>query len=164
MKTLYIVRHAKSDILQPGQKDVDRVILPKGIRRTERVLVYLNRKEIKPDLIICSHATRARETASLFAKGLGYPLDKIAVNSTIYCSDEDKILDIIYGLDDSINSIMMVGHNPEFTNLSNLFIESPIEWLPTSAVVSVSFNTDQWNKVATAKKITNFYIYPKALK
>ncbi|MHC1707028.1 MAG: histidine phosphatase family protein [Bacteroidales bacterium] len=164
MKTLYIVRHAKSDWSQPGQKDSDRILLPKGIKRTERILVYLNRKEIIPDLIICSHAVRAMETARLIARGLGYPVENIQIDKTIYASDEDQILDVIYGVSDDINSLLIVGHNPEFTNLSNLFTDNPIEWLPTSGVVSVSFDTKRWNQINTAGRTTNFFIYPKALK
>lgn len=164
MKTLYLVRHAKSDWSQPGQKDSERILLPKGIKRTERVLVYLRRKEVKPDLIICSHATRAHDTAVLLAKGLNYPIERIQKDPSIYASEEENILEVIYAVDDSIESLMIVGHNPEFTNLSNLFLDSPIEWLPTSGVVSVSFDTHQWNQINMAPKTTNFFIYPKALK
>lgn len=164
MKTLCIVRHAKSDWSQPGQKDIDRTLLPKGIKKTLRILVYLNRKGVNPDLIISSHAVRARETARILADGLGYPVNNIQVDNTIYASDEEKVLDVIYGVDDKINTLIIVGHNPEFTHLSNMFLDTPVEMLPTSAVVSINFDTDHWNEIGSVPRSTNFFIYPKALK
>ncbi|HRY33555.1 MAG TPA: histidine phosphatase family protein [Bacteroidales bacterium] len=163
MKTLYLVRHAKSDWNQPGQKDIDRPLLPKGVKRTDKVIQYLLKKQVMPDLILSSPAVRALLTARQIASGIGYPEKNIQIEKNIYASSEDMLLDLIYAADDRVESIMMVGHNPEMTNLANLFLPSPIEWLPTTGVASLLFETDKWHEIAAAKTRTNFYIYPKAL-
>ncbi len=163
MKTLYLVRHAKSDWTLPGQKDIDRPLLPKGVKRTEKIIQYLLKKQVMPGLILSSPAVRALQTAKQIASGIGYPEKKIQIEKTIYASNEDMLLDLIFAADDRLDSIMMVGHNPEITNLANLFLASPVEWLPTTAVASLTFDTDKWNEITAAKTRTNYYISPKTL-
>lgn len=163
MKTLCIVRHAKSDWKQTGQKDTERGLLPRGVEKTKLILTFLRSKGIKPDLILSSHAVRAKETARLLADGLDYPEKKIKIDKCIYASHEEIILDLLTETDDSVDTLIIVGHNPEFTNLSNLFIDNPIEYLPTSGVVSVSFKTKHWEDIGKTPGIFNFFIYPKAL-
>jgi phosphohistidine phosphatase len=163
MKTLYIVRHAKASWDFPDLPDVERPLLEKGINNTKRIVRELNEKNITVDMIICSHAKRARETASLIAKGLNYPAEKIEVSPNIYQVDRDEIFNIIFSQRDELDSLMIVGHNPTLTQFANLYLDEALDFLPTSGVASISFETEKWIEVIKAKYKTNFIIYPKML-
>jgi phosphohistidine phosphatase len=164
MKTLYIVRHAKSSWDHPGLPDYERPLLENGKRKTEKVIEYLIHQKTNPDLILSSHAIRAKETAALIAKGLSYPEGRIQTVTIIYQGNDDDLINLIYGLPNEKNSIIIVGHNPTFTSLANHFLTKPIDWLPTSGVVCVEFKTDKWENIMVAKKRTKFVISPKLIK
>jgi len=164
MKRLYIIRHAKSSWDHPGLADHERPILEKGIKRTTLVSDYLFGHNCKVDLMISSHAIRARQTASIIAKGLSYPEEKIQISTSIYHGNIDSIFDQLYELTDDINSVMLFGHNPTFTSLANYFLPRKIDWLPTSAVVCIEFDTDKWEDFINARKKVKFVITPRLLK
>ena len=163
MKTIYIVRHAKSSWNTVDIPDEQRPLLEKGKKRTKKVIDYLHENHIKVDYIISSHAVRAHETARILAHGLKYPVENIKIDSHIYYADGDSILNQFYDLPDSYDSVMIVGHNPSLTDFVNLFLKTPIENLPTSGVVSFSFETDHWEKVPVASRKTNFILFPKEM-
>ncbi|NTW34001.1 MAG: histidine phosphatase family protein [Bacteroidetes bacterium] len=163
MKTLYIVRHAKALIDFEGFADIDRPLVDEGINNTNKISFELKNRNVNIDLLISSHAKRAFETAKIIAGGIKYPIENIEINKNIYNSGEDEIFDIIFAVDKSIESLMIVGHNPTFTHLANLFLENKIEHLPTSCLVSVSFNTDRWDTIYKAPRTTNFILLTKML-
>jgi phosphohistidine phosphatase len=163
MKTLYIVRHAKSSWDFPELPDIERPIIEKGIYNTKKITKELTEKNITVDMMICSHAKRACETARLVATGLNYPVEKIEVNQHIYQVDRDEIFNIIFSQNDALESLMIVGHNPTFTQFANLFLTEKIDLLPTSGVISFQFETEKWIEVIKAKCKTNFILFPKML-
>ena len=163
MKTIYIARHAKSSWDAIDIPDEQRPLLEKGRKKTKKVIDYLQDNHIKIDYIISSHAVRAHETARILAHGLKYPVENIKIDSHIYYADGDSILNQFYDLPDSYDSVMIVGHNPSLTDFVNLFLKTPIENLPTSGVVSFSFETDHWEKVPVASRKTNFILFPKEM-
>ena len=163
MKTLYIVRHAKSSWKYPELPDDERPLLEKGKKRTRKIIDFLLEKDVKLDLIISSHATRALETAKIIGHALGYPEENILVSKQVYHANADRLYDQFFDLNDNISSLMIVGHNPTFTTFANHFLDEKIDWLPTSGVVSVSFDTTQWVNIPLAKPTTNFVAIPKEL-
>lgn len=163
MKTLYIVRHAKSSWEFSELSDEERPLLEKGKKRTRKVVNYLLDKKIKPDVIISSHAVRALETAKIIAHAVGYPLEDIRISKQVYHASADRLYDQFFDLDNKLESLMIVGHNPGFTSFANHFLEKKIEWLPTSGVVSISFDTPFWENIPMAKRKTNFVLIPKEL-
>ena len=164
MKRLYLLRHGKSSKDDPRLVDEERPLTPKGVRKTLLVTDYLKKQGIRPGLILSSHAVRAYETASLVAAGLDYPKDQISVDRKIYDGYYDRILEIIYGTDNKIGSLMIVGHNPSITQLANLFLNPGIDEMVTSAIVSISFDTDAWEKIPLCEATTEFLVCPKQLK
>lgn len=164
MKKVYIVRHAKSSWDNPGLSDHDRPLLEKGKKRTALVGYFLAEKNISVDLIISSSAVRAYETAKIIAKYIAYPAEDIKIDSGIYHTDADSIVDGIYALPNDIQSVMFFGHNPTFTYFANQWMDESIDWLPTSGVVAISFNTNKWEDLAKAKFKTDFYITPRKVK
>lgn len=163
MKTIFIVRHAKSSWNTTDIPDEKRPLMEKGKKRTKKVIDYLLSNNIKVDYIISSQAVRAHETAKIFAHALKYPVEDIRIDSQIYHADGDALLNQFYDLPERFNTVMIVGHNPALTDFANLFLESPIENLPTSGVVSISFDTDHWDKVPVASRKTNFILFPKEM-
>jgi len=164
MKQLYLVRHAKSSWDSPGLHDTERPLIPKGIEKSQRVIRFLNERGVFPGLIISSPAVRAIETAKLFATGLGYPIQGIETDQKIYDGYYDRILDIIYGTDDSVESLMLFGHNPTITNLANLFLHPGLDDMPTSSVVAIGFNTRKWEEIPSVSADLMFHVSPKMLK
>jgi phosphohistidine phosphatase len=163
MKTIYIVRHAKSSWDAGDLPDERRPLMEKGKKRTKKLIEYFLENHIKVDYIISSHAVRALETAKILAHGIKYPVENIKIDPGIYHADGESLISHFYGLPEQFDSAMIVGHNPALTDLANLFLLSPIENLPTSGVVSISFDADQWNKVPVANRKTNFILFPKEL-
>ena len=161
MKTLYFARHAKSSWDFPDLEDADRPIIEKGIRKTKKVIRLLSEKKVKPGLIITSNARRAMETARMYAIGLNYPEEFIEKNPKIYEADTDAMLSIILGLDDVLKSVFLVGHNPAITQTVNYFLKEKFDYLPTSAVVCIEFETDEWNNALDAPRKLVFHFFPK---
>ncbi len=163
MKRLYLVRHAKSSWEGPGVSDMDRPLLEKGIKRTMKVIRFLNDRKVKIDLMISSPAERAFQTALLVAKGIGYPEDKIQIDRKIYDGYYDRILDLIYATSNEVDSLMIFGHNPTITHLANLFLHPGIELLPTTGTVCISFDTKKWESIPSVDPVSEFILYPKML-
>ncbi len=163
MKTLYIVRHAKSSWDFTELPDIERPLTEKGIYNTKKIITELSKKNISIDLLICSQAKRAYDTAKLLATGLNYPVEKIILSKGIYQVGTDDIFNLIFGIKDNVDSLMIVGHNPTLTQFANLFLEEMIELLPTSGIISINFEADSWNDIIKAPHKTNFNIFPKQM-
>lgn len=163
MKTLYIVRHAKSSWNYPELSDEERPLLEKGKKRTRKIIEFLREKEVKVNQIISSHAERALETARIIGHGIDYPPENIIISRQIYHATADQLFDQFFDMSDEVESLMIVGHNPTLTNFANIFLDDKIEWLPTSGVVSISFDTNIWINLPAVKGETNFIVYPKML-
>lgn len=164
MKTVYIVRHAKSSWDFPHLSDHERPLLEKGKKRTRLINDYLIQNKIQVDLIVSSHAVRAYETAAIIARSINYPKESIRIDRMIYHANAERLIDQFYDMPNEINSVMLVGHNPTLTNFANQYLEKKIEWLPTSGVVCVNFKTDKWEDISLASFEPVFVITPKILK
>lgn len=164
VKTVYIVRHAKSSWDNFELSDHDRPLLPVGIKKTKKVIEFLKSSKVKPDLFVSSSAVRAYETAKLIAEGIGYEVDKIVISKALYHAGIDEIYDELFSIDNSINSVMIFGHNPTLTDFVNDFIRSEIDNLPTTGVVSIEFKTNSWEMIPNAKFKLNFVVFPRMLK
>jgi phosphohistidine phosphatase len=163
MKTLYIMRHGKSSWEGRNLKDFERPLLTTGEKRTKRISQYLLDRAVAPDLIISSHAVRAFETATLIASALNYPRHKIQIESQVYHNGTEGLWSLIFSLPDEKDNVMIVGHNPALTQFVNGLLDEPVDYLPTSAVVSISFKTNKWNELFIADKRINFITYPNQL-
>lgn len=164
MKTLYIVRHAKSSWDHDDLSDHDRPLMQKGVKKTARISKYLMEMDTKVDLVISSSAVRAFETAKLIASVIAYPIEKIQIEKSLYHSDNEQIFELIYAVDNQIDSLMIFGHNPTFTSFANQFMIDKIDWMPTSGVVGVNFDTDKWEDIMISPKQIKFIVFPKMLK
>lgn len=146
-KTLYIVRHAKSSWGYENVSDMDRPLKNKGIRSAYEMAERLLKNNHQPDLIMSSPANRAIHTALIFAGVLRYPVNEIRIREELYGTHEQEIYNFIKNANDALYSIMIFGHNPDFTNLANLFLTEPVDYISTAGMVIISFNTDSWMKI-----------------
>jgi phosphohistidine phosphatase len=161
MKTLYFLRHGKSSWEEPNLLDYDRPLLKKGKKRTKRIAKHLKSIGQIPMLIICSPALRARETAEIAAKILG---SKLIFDDKLYPGNMQSIMEVIYAQDNTLDSIMLVGHNPAFTSLVREMLQADLEWLPTSGVGYGQWNIKQWEDIPLQHPEEVYIIVPKQLK
>lgn len=146
MKTLFLVRHAKSSRDDPSLPDRDRPLDDRGEQDAPKMGKRLAKRDVKPDLIVSSSATRALATAHPIAEELGYRRKDIVVNDRLYESSADTLLEVIQGLDNKLDCVMLFGHNPEFSDLAHR-LSSEIGDMPTCAVAEFRFDVKAWSDV-----------------
>jgi phosphohistidine phosphatase len=165
MKELIIVRHAKSDWGNEYLKDIDRSLSERGYNDAYFLSQWFTKNKQFPDHIICSPATRALSTALIFLRAMDLPLSAISLEDDIYESPADKILAVIQKQDRKVERLMVVGHNPGFTDLCNHLTEDMFfENIPTCGIVSFLFDTKKWSDVELKKGKLSFYQFPKDFK
>ena len=160
MKTLYLVRHAKSSKDDPSLADRDRPLDERGERDAPKMGQRLAERGAKPALIVTSPALRARATAQLIAKALGYPLGDIVLSDRLYASTPDALLAVTRALDDSVRSVMLVGHNPEMSELAHRLASEIID-MPTCAVAEFRFDAKSWSQIGQVEPDKVSFDHPK---
>lgn len=160
-KYLYIVRHGKSIQNYGDISDIDRPLTERGINdgytMAERLLV----QEKIPEKIISSPAVRALHSATIFARTFNFSYNEIIVNEDFYLAETNIVLDIIKQTVNSINSLMIFGHNPTFTDLANYFLKNGIDNIPTTGIVELKLELNSWSEIDQVKTTESFFYYPK---
>ncbi len=161
MKTIYLVRHAKSSWDFPELSDFDRPLNKRGKKNAPEMGVRLQNQGILPDLLMSSPANRAHTTALNIAEKIGYDKDKIRLNRKIYHASEAELLFLINEVEDDFNTLMLFGHNPGFTDLANILGNDWIDNIPTAGVVCLEFGVDSWKEIKPKSGKTLWFDYPK---
>jgi phosphohistidine phosphatase len=164
MKTLYLVRHAKSDWGNELVKDIHRPLNTRGYSDAYFQSKKFAKEQEHPELIISSPATRAFTTACIFALELDYPLNKIQLAEEIYEAHTDAIISTLAAINDAVNSVMVFGHNPGFTETFDLLSDSYVDNLPTCGLVGVNFDMKRWADVYNVKGTGFLSLFPKDFK
>ncbi|MHC2991476.1 phosphohistidine phosphatase [Pontibacter sp. HJ8] len=161
MKTLYILRHAKSSWKFEELSDHDRPLNKRG--RTDAPLIgqELAANNVKPELILSSPAVRALTTATLVGRELGYDADDIVVDERIYGASADELLDITREVPAEIDSMMIVGHNESISEFANLLSPKHITSMPTAGVVALRFDCESWYDIRKDNAETLFIETPQ---
>lgn len=146
MKTLILVRHAKSSWDHPGLDDHERSLSERGLRDAPRMGRRLADRGLAPDVVLSSTAVRALTTAELMAEAIGVERERIVADERLYATSAAGLLEVIGELDSSVQTAMVVGHNPEMTSLAQRFTDE-IGHLPTCAVVEFRFDADAWDEL-----------------
>lgn len=163
MKNLYLIRHAKSDWSIESQNDFQRGLNQRGQKALVTMANVLKKRGVMPDLILSSPALRAKLTAKGLANRISYDA-KIKYLETLYMADPLAIINIIKEIKDKYDTVFIVGHNPETTELTDLMVDDYIDNIPTLGIVSLSVPVKHWKKFKPEKTKLNFYIYPKMFK
>jgi phosphohistidine phosphatase len=161
MKTLFLIRHAKSSWDDAALADKDRPLNDRGKRDAPKVGERLAKAGAKPDLILSSSAKRALATAKIIARKLGYKRKNIVVDDRLYAVESEVLLDVIRRLDDGARCVMLFGHNPELTELAHRF-SSKISHLPTCAVAEFTFDVKSWKRIGEVSPSTVAVGFPRA--
>ncbi len=160
MKTLYLIRHAKSDWSDPALNDFDRGLNKRGKRSIPLMAKALKEKGVMPDLILASAAKRAKKTAKGLARELGYS-EEIRFDESLYFTEPETMMEKIRNVDHSCETLFLIGHNPEITELSNILTETYIDNIPTLGIVSIALAIEKWKEVEKGKGKMQAFIFPR---
>jgi phosphohistidine phosphatase len=163
MKEIYFIRHAKAEDFSGGISDYERSINNKGHKDLQTIGSYLLLQGISPDIIFSSCSMRAQETTVCLAKKLSFKGKKYFLEELYYAPCDD-IINIFMAQEESVNTIFIIGHNPQLNELVNRFSVENISKIPTMGVVALKFNVDSWSDLKEKTGKLDFFIYPKQFK
>jgi len=161
MKTLTLVRHAKSSWKDRGLSDRERPLNRRGKRDAPIMARRIGETGVRPSQIISSPAVRAWTTAKIFAKEMNYPIEFLQREDGLYLASLDNLLDVIATQDSGFNNLMLFAHNPGLTSLANYLVPGLTNNLPTAGVVSVKLECDDWMLYDRPKTELLVHDYPK---
>lgn len=156
MKTLILVRHAKSDWPEDTD-DFDRPLSERGIEDAHKMANYLKNHHVAIDHFVSSPALRALDTCSIFNET--YHVE-VETNRKLYNANESNFESVIYDLSDDVNSVAMFSHNNGISNFANM-ISDQIFSFPTCGVGAFSIDCDSWSEFENAVKKPLFFYEPK---
>lgn len=161
MKTLYILRHAKSSWKYPELKDFERPLSVRGTQEVPLMGARFRHSGRTVDCIITSPAVRAKTTALLFAEAIGYPVDDISSNPELYFAGKGMFLKAATLVDEEHQSAMLVGHNPAITEFVNAMTGSQINNVFTCGLVEMRLPVERWSQVTMGNAQLVDFDYPK---
>jgi phosphohistidine phosphatase len=150
MKTLLLLRHAKSSWRDPTLADHDRPLNKRGIHDAPRMGELLRHEDLVPDLILSSTAVRAKKTAELVAKACKYK-GEISLNRSMYTSEVAGYFKILEGLSDRHNTVLLVGHSPSVEQTIEMVTNSLDILMPTCALAHIRLLIEDWAELNRQK-------------
>ncbi|WP_158044556.1 SixA phosphatase family protein [Skermanella pratensis] len=173
MKTLYLLRHAKSAWNDPSIDDHDRPLAPRGARAATLIGRHLRAEGLRPDVILCSTARRAVDTLALVTAQLGTDRPQVPAQHEhgLYLSGEAALLDRLRRLPDDAATVLLVAHNPDLHNLAQDLagdgdqadLRSLAAKFPTAALAVLTFPRDSWGDIGSRAGTLSRLILPKKL-
>ena len=145
MKTLFLTRHGKSSWKNLEIKDFERPLKKSGKKETAKAAHHLKKSDLVPQLILCSSATRAKETAEIFVEESGFK-GSVEYIDSLYMAEPDQILSSIKQYGQAVNRIMVIGHNPGLETALQLFTHDVVS-LPTASIATIRFPVEDWNDI-----------------
>ncbi|MEQ9556008.1 MAG: histidine phosphatase family protein [Rhodospirillales bacterium] len=170
MKTLLLLRHAKSDWAEPGLDDIDRPLAPRGQDAAPRMGRYLRTEGLVPDLVLCSTARRAQDTWALVAAELD-PAPPVRFRKGLYAVSSAALLAAIRRVPDDCACLLLIGHNPEIEDLAHRLagtgkakaLAGLAEKYPTAALAEIRFERDSWTKIGEGAGALRRFVRPRDL-
>ena len=147
MRTLLLLRHAKSSWADVGTRDHERALNARGEATAPRMAELLRDQALIPDLILSSSAVRARRTAEIVAATLGLSEDHLGTSEDLYLASPGTILDVVRGRAGDADKVLVVGHNPGIEDLVEAFVGWS-EVMPTAALAAFRLDIDSWHDLA----------------
>ncbi|MBN1950443.1 MAG: histidine phosphatase family protein [Bacteroidales bacterium] len=160
-KELFILRHAKSNWDLEEISDMDRPLKLRGIRNAYEMARRMKIERRIPQLFISSPANRALHTASIFLRVLEISYNKLLVDERLYGRGTDEILELITSQDNSINKLMIFGHNPDFSELVRRYAKNQVFELPTCGLAKFTFSCQKWSEISKELQTNEFFDFPK---
>ena len=167
MKQLFLLRHAKSSWEDPELADHDRPLAPRGRRAAKLIAKHLRRQGIAPELVLCSSAARTRETLELIAPALGEDVP-VQIEDELYAASEQVLLERVREVEDGIESLLLIGHNPGVEQLALLLagsgekVAALARKYPTGALATLEFS-GLWRELVAGRAELTGFVTPKEL-
>jgi phosphohistidine phosphatase len=161
MKKVIFVRHAKSSWADPSLRDFDRPLNKRGLRDAPFMAKVLRGKLDQLDLIVASPANRAFTTATYFAEAFDIPVSKIRQEQRLYHAYPNDLLKLVQQLEDALDTVLVFGHNPGFTDFANHFTDDYIDNVPTCGIFQLEADIQHWADFDKSKVRLMAFHYPK---
>jgi len=161
MRTLTLLRHAKSSWKDSSLADRDRPLNGRGKIDAPEMARRITAAGIRPSLIVSSPAERAWKTAKIVAREMGYPREFLQRDQRLYLASLATLAAVLAEQDAGFHSIMLVGHNPGLTDFANRLLPGLTRNIPTCGVVSLDLGCDDWNVLAADGNALRYYDFPK---
>jgi len=153
MRTLYLLRHAKSDRGNPELSDIDRPLAPRGRRDAPAMAAYMHERDYRPDLILCSPSARTRETLALMQPTLGADV-RVEYDRKLYLGSSDVLLRRLREVDEEVGAVLLIGHNPSLERLAGALaprgdrraLSRMHEKFPTCGLAVIHLHIDRWEQ------------------
>ena len=172
MKTIFLLRHGKSDWKDPSLSDYERPLKGRGVKDARSVGEFLASLKMGPDVFLSSPAERARRTAEVVAACVSLSPRRIMWEKSIYGGSPDDILRLLMSLSDDIEAPLIVGHNPMLEHaavalliggVENDIPTSPIR-IPTAGLVCLEHDAADWKSLGPGGCVLRWMINPKIIK
>jgi phosphohistidine phosphatase len=164
MKTLILVRHAKSDWGNENVQDLFRPLNERGYTDAQILAKQLAQKIAPPQYWLSSPAVRAYTTSLLFANAFNYDIEKIVLNKKIYEASVKTLQTLVTSIPDENETAFLFGHNPGFTKFFNQFSDSDVDNIATCGIASLHNDVLSWKDFLSTEIINDYYLYPKEFK
>lgn len=161
MKSLLIVRHAKSSWANVGMNDFDRPLNERGQKDAPEMARRLLNQKIRIDAFFTSTAKRAQQTCKAFVDVLGADKNKIILKPELYLAPAAIFFKVLSETNKKFDCIAVFAHNPGITDFANCLTTTKIDDMPTCAIYALHIHADSWEDVRKAKKEFWFFDYPK---
>ena len=161
IKTLLLIRHAKSSWDNISASDFDRTLNERGKKDAPAMAKRLFNRKIPVDAIISSPAKRAKKTASFFAHEYGIDENKIIYKTELYAAPQMIFYNVVKEIDNSLNHVALFSHNPGITEFANSLTGFRVDNMPTCSIFAIKTELKDWNDFREAKKEFWFFDYPK---
>ncbi|AHM62152.1 phosphohistidine phosphatase, sixa [Flammeovirgaceae bacterium 311] len=164
MKTLYLLRHAKSSWDDESLPDNERPLNKRGKNDAPKMGKWLQANLKPPQLILCSDSARTRATIEPVMEAWQLPAEVLRFESSLYHASTETLWDLVQSCDNKIDRLMLVGHNPGLTEFANsLCKEFETENIPTSGFAAFSFDIKSWEEAEANEAQFETYQFPKNL-
>jgi phosphohistidine phosphatase len=159
MRTLYLLRHAKSSWKDSSLLDIERPLKRRGRRASEIIGTFLKKEKIIPDLVLSSSAVRARETAEIMIK-TGKISTELRFDERIYEASPDRLLDVVKQIEKSKKTVLLIGHNPGLEEFLHL-LTGATETMPTATISKVLLQASSWAGTGNQGGTLEWIVKPK---
>ncbi len=162
-RELILIRHTKSSWGDLSLPDFDRPLKKDRTGDAKNMAEKLKKLKLHPDLIICSPALRTLQTAEYFYEKLKFDYHNILLEKRIYESSAEEYMQVIRETDAKVKTLVLIGHNPSITDFANQFLENKIDEVPTTGVVWLEFESEDWEIYKTTPCKFRYFLTPKTI-
>jgi len=161
MKTLFLLRHAKSSWNDSNLQDFDRPLNARGKKGAELIAAFIKKEKVSPDLIISSPAVRARETIEIIVKAAKPPAE-LRFDQRIYEATSLVLNEVISQIEEDKSSVLLVGHNPGMENLLEM-LTGQVGNMATATLARIDLKADKWTRALEGQGKLEWLVKPKDL-